>query len=332
VSGRGVGGFLLDFNIEGVLLSEVTIHRQLSAFLRSMELVLLRQDVAHTRFWLRALKRQNQESTSPVTAPGGPVVSLTTHGGRVDSVYLALESIAAGTVLPSRLILWLDDEATRQSLPETIHRLQRRGLEVELGDPRYGPHEKYYPYLESQEHIQVPLVTADDDVVYADWWLEGLVKAYERNPSVINCYRVHVFAFVNGKPAPYRTWRSPTTTEPRFDHFGTGVSGCIYPIPFLEHLKTVGPQFVDLCPRQDDIWLHVNALRAGYKVKQIVTNKYNFPILPDTQAKSLSKMNVGNDQNDIMIARNYTEAELEMIRNEEKLPYRDSLSNGKLTS
>ena len=250
-----------------------------------------------------------------MTAPGGPVVSVTTHGRRVESVYLAIESIAAGTVLPSRLILWLDDEETRQNLPETVHRLQMRGLEVELGDPRYGPHEKYYPYLESQSHIQVPLVTADDDVVYSKWWLEGLVKAHEDDPSVINCYRAHVFAFVNGKPASYRSWRSCKTTEPRFENFGTGVSGCIYPIPFLQHLKAVGSAFVELCPRQDDIWLHVNALRTGYKVKQIASVSYNFPILPDTQAKSLSKMNVGSDRNDVMIARNYSEAELQMIKN-----------------
>ncbi len=313
-------------------MSNVSTHQEFSAFFRWLELFLRRKDVAHTGWWLRALKKQNEESTSPVTAPGGPVVSLTTHGARVGSVYLGLESIAAGNVLPSRLILWLDDEETRQKLPETVQRLQRRGLEVELGDPRYGPHEKYYPYLESQSQIRVPLVTADDDVVYPTWWLEGLVEAYERDSSVINCYRAHVFAFMDGKPAPYRLWESCKTTEPRFENFGTGVSGCIYPVPYLTHLKEAGSEFIELCSRQDDIWLHVNALRAGYKVKQISRLSYNFPVLPNTQAKSLSKVNVGSDRNDDAITRNYSEAELEMIRSPQAFPFSGSFSKSKMTS
>jgi hypothetical protein len=257
---------------------------------------------------------------------------MTTHGQRVESVYLALESIAAGRMLPSRLILWLDDEATRQSLPESVHRLQRRGLEVAVGDPRYGPHEKYYPYLESQSLIGVPLVTADDDVLYPRWWLAELVEAYEHNSTVINCYRAHIFSFENGKPVPYRYWPSCKTTEASFENFGTGVSGCIYPVPFLNHLKSVGPEFVELCSRQDDIWLHVNALRAGYKVKQIARFSYNFPVLPNTQARSLSKVNVGSDWNDGAISRNYTEAELEMILRPPGLPFSGPFSKNNLTS
>jgi len=281
---------------------------------------VLRKDVEHTGFWLRALDKRNQQSSESVISAGGPIVSITTFGVRLQLVYLALESIASGHVLPSRLILWLDDEYAPENLPESIHRLMRRGLEVRSIGTSYGPHGKYYPFVKAEQYFDTPLVTADDDVLYFPWWLEGLLEAYEHDSSVVNCYRAHVFTFSNGKPAPYHSWKRCQSTEPRYENFGTGVSGCIYPAKFLAHLKAAGPAFVELCPQQDDIWLHVNALRAGYKIKQITKHSYDFPVLPGTQEKSLAKANVWSDQNDVSIARTYNEAELKMMRDGHGLP------------
>ena len=89
----------------------------------------------------------------------GPVVSLTTYGKRVQAVYLAIESIARGSALPSRLILWIDDPALYANLPPTLLRLKRRGLEIRYCK-NFGPHKKYYPYVESQRAFNAPLVTA----------------------------------------------------------------------------------------------------------------------------------------------------------------------------
>src|SRR5277367_2772247 len=84
----------------------------------------------------------NRFKRSPITRPGGPVLSLTTHSRRIRTVHITLESIARGTMLPSRIILWLDDGALFNNLPVTIRRLQKRGLEVKLCN-NYGPHTKY---------------------------------------------------------------------------------------------------------------------------------------------------------------------------------------------
>src|ERR1700691_1503154 len=121
-----------------------------------------------TRQW-----RRHHNEARPVTAPGGPVVSMTSYGRRIRTAYLAIESIAWGDVRPSRLILWLDDHTAFNNPPATIRCLMKRGLEVKLCED-YGPHKKYYPYLQSLETFESPLVTADDDILYPTYWLKHL--------------------------------------------------------------------------------------------------------------------------------------------------------------
>ena len=67
------------------------------------------------RSQLAATHVANTYGHCPIVSPGGPVVSLTTHGDRVRSVYLVIESIGRGQTLPSRIILW--DETILGPLP-----------------------------------------------------------------------------------------------------------------------------------------------------------------------------------------------------------------------
>ena len=54
------------------------------------------------------------------------VVSLTTHGDRINSVHITIESILDGKDVPSRVILWLDNIDTFNNLPLSLHRLIKR--------------------------------------------------------------------------------------------------------------------------------------------------------------------------------------------------------------
>ena len=126
------------------------------------------------RLWLR-----NWITNSTVVSPAGPVVSMTSYGNRIRTVYLTIESIGQGDVLPSRLILWLDDRSQFDHLLPSLIRLKHRGLEVKFC-PNYGPHKKYYPYVESHGSFNVPLVTADDDVLYPKDWLKCLLDEIGR--------------------------------------------------------------------------------------------------------------------------------------------------------
>lgn len=280
-----------------------------SDYLLRSQLLALRQDPKFFNWNIKRLHAQNLHSKSAVTSPGGPVVSLTTVGDRINTVYLAIESIALGSVLPSRLILWIDNEEALKNRPDSIRRLEARGLEVGASQ-NYGPHTKYYPYLLATDKFAVPLVTADDDVLYAKWWLQGLIDANRNRDDLVNCYRAHVIMIEEGQFKSYQLWKSCRSTEASFLHFATGVSGCIYPIPLLTRLKAAGSVFQQLCPKADDIWLNVNALRGGFKVKQIRSWSIRFPLIPETQSTGLLHTNFHRSQNDEQIKNTYTAQDL----------------------
>ena len=163
-------------------------------------------------FWLLNLYER-----APITQPDGPVVSLTTYGKRTRIVFLAIESIARGRLLPSRLILWIDDKAVFGNLPATIRRLAKRGLEIRLCE-NYGPHKKYYPYLESLQKVEVPLVTADDDLFYPRYWLQRLAEAFHQSPDIVNCYRARVIGLNQAGLAKYDSLTIADSTMPSFCH------------------------------------------------------------------------------------------------------------------
>ena len=150
---------------------------------------LVRESIKYIH--LVMLATLNRFGKQPIAHPGGPVVSLTSYGKRIETVHLAIESIARGSSRPSRLLLWIDDESLFFRLPTPIKRLQKRGLDVKLCRS-YGPHTKYYPYVESLANFPLPLVTADDDILYPRYWLKGLIKANQEHPDVVNCYGAHV--------------------------------------------------------------------------------------------------------------------------------------------
>jgi hypothetical protein len=277
-----------------------------------LQVFLERQDIKLGKLRLKALERANLRSKKSVVSGSGPAVSVTTHGARIQTVFFALESIAAGGVLPSRLILWLDDVDAFNSLPDSLRRLQARGLEVRLS-ANYGPHTKYYPYVLNEDSFDRPLVIADDDVIYSRWWLAGLVRAYQRDPGVVNCYRAHTVKITDGEIALYQTWPHCHSTIPSFRYFATGVSGCIYPPRLLEALKGTGTAFASVCPKADDIWLHVSALRAGFRIRQIFDRQVNFPFVPGTQADGLFQTNVGLSANDAQIKKTYTPEDLKIL-------------------
>lgn len=253
----------------------------------------------------------NRFGTRRVVAEGGPVVSLTSYSTRLRSVHITLESIAAGTLLPSRLILWVDEEAALANLPEPLRRLQARGLEVKRCN-NYGPHKKYFPYVQG-ERIGAPLVTADDDVLYPDDWLAGLQQAHERTPDQVVCYKAKQVGIEGGVIQPYHGWVTQLDKAPSRRNFAIGVSGVLYPAALQEVLKREGEAFVQITPKADDIWLHWHALRSGVRIRQISDSDEHFPSLPGTQDIALYSSNLKQGGNDQVIAKLYTADDIAMM-------------------
>ena len=246
-----------------------------------------------------------------VDASTGVHVSLTSHAGRVALVYLTIESIARGSVLPAKITLWLNDANLVANPPKQLARLVERGLLVKLA-PNYGPHTKYYPEICGDEP-SVPLVTADDDILYPETWLSDLLQAHQASPEAIVCHRAHRVSLEMGQLAPYRRWTPCTTTDASILNFATGVSGVLYPVRFLQALRGRGNSFMQKCPKADDVWLHATAVKASIPVKQVRKQPKLFSMSTNHHIAALSDANVANAENDAQIRASYAWSELESL-------------------
>jgi hypothetical protein len=232
------------------------------------------------------------------------VVSLTSYDPRISRVFATIESIAEGTIKPKRLILYLDNSFKQNKIPETIKRLERRGLEIIFCHDD-GPHKKYRPYLLSQNTHTCPLVTADDDVLYPKNWLNDLLYAHEINSKIIYCHRARIFKQIDLEVAPYRTWAPCKNTEAGRDVFSLGVSGVIYPASFLNQLIALSSlnTFCDIAPNADDIWLNMLARFWGYKKQQIRNEPAEFAQIPLSSSSALHHKNVAQGGNDLQMKK-----------------------------
>ncbi|MDR3347302.1 MAG: hypothetical protein LBN32_01675 [Helicobacteraceae bacterium] len=249
---------------------------------------------------------------SPIVSSNGEaVVSMTSYGDRINAVHLAIESIAAGNALPKRLILWIDEEEVLRDIPPQLKRLQDRGLEI-LSCDNYGPYKKFYPYVTSQE-LDLPLVTADDDVFYPHDWLSGLIEARANNKDAICCHRAYAVALTKDGIAPYGSWQEAEIDKPSAINFATGVGGVIYPPQFLRVLKEAGDGFLQTCPKGDDIWLHKQAISHGFQIVKIKGNS-KLPEIPKSQQSALHRYNVKLGGNEEQIRATYTQEDIALLR------------------
>lgn len=261
---------------------------------------------------IRELRVRNRLGLRSVLGDG-PDVSLTSHGARVDSVHLAIESIGSGVLRPRALYLWLDDPDVAANPPRSLKRLVRRGLTIRLSE-NYGPHTKYYPYVQERTGFSAPLVTADDDILYPVTWLAGLAEAFAEHPDRVHCYRAHRIEFDGSAIKPYVAWTPCLDTEPSLAHFQTGVSGVLYPPAFLQHLHERGETFRAVCPRADDVWLHKCAVDLGMPVQQVRNAPEHYPMTPGSQESTLMAANVDGGANDGQIAATYSAEQLDLLR------------------
>lgn len=262
------------------------------------------------------LRYRNRRSNAPVTGTAPVVVSVASHGRRLRAAHLTLEAIGRGIVRPRRLILWTPDAEAVAEPPATLARLQRRGLELRYSGGDYGPHCKYYPYAASIGHHELPLVTADDDALYTNDWLSGLLIEHATYPEAVIANRAHRITMARGRILPYGEWEDAHPGPPSRRTFATGRSGVLYPPSMLDALREAGEAFRQCAPRADDIWLHAVALRTGVPVRVSRARRRNYRMSPVPDWAGLSVENVIGGGNNRQIEATYTEADLARLWSE----------------
>lgn len=251
---------------------------------------------------IAALTASNRASRAPLTDPSTPVtVTMTTYGTRADRCWLALESIASGTLLPARLVLWIERPMLRP-LPRPLRRLRRRGLEIRRIPKRYGVHSKWV-YV-AREQSAEPVVTSDDDILYPPEWLAGLWAHHARHPGAVIAFRAYGMELAGGVVAPYGSWSLCTSDEPNLGNFGTSVSGQLFPRAVFDAAAR-DDTFVTCAPTADDIWLHSRAAYLGIGTAQVAPAAQLFPFIPGSQSDGLYLHNGLGRANDVQILAAY---------------------------
>ena len=226
------------------------------------------------------------------------IVSLTSYAARIMDVSLTIESIMQGTMLPHRIILWLD-HSLKGNLTISLHRLMERGLEVKFCDD-IRSYKKLIPTLaECPDDV---IITIDDDVLYFPQVVERLYRSYLCAPNAIHALRVHRMTLRrDGTPRPYGEWEGCIgDAEPSPLNFAVGVGGVLYPPHSLDKRLTDRALFTTICPTADDIWFKAMALLKGtpcIKVPASTPHGEDYHNNPGTRATSLMRTNLtgGND-------------------------------------
>ena len=261
----------------------------------------------------------NATSRRTVLSENGPTLSTTTYGVRFKTVHLSLEAMARGNLRPSRMILFIDDKSLYDNPTKGIQRLCKRGLEVHLVE-NFGPHTKYYPFLEMVEDFSRPHATGDDDHIYPKWWLQKMFSAISKNPTWIHTYRAHCIRLnAEGTEAkPYVEWGPGIVDEPSNLNFYTSSSGEIYSSEFLRIAKTRGRAFLDCCPKNDDLWLTSLAIENNTPISVVEGINRTFTFIPAAQQLTLEETNVFGGYNDVQIKATFNKSILEKLRELER--------------
>ncbi|MEL0312964.1 MAG: hypothetical protein VXA43_06210 [Candidatus Poseidoniales archaeon] len=262
---------------------------------------------------------RNRFASSSIVDPAGPTVSMTTYGPRLKHVHIVIETIAKGTMLPSRFMLYLDVEDDVRYPTKALERLKKRGLEIHLSE-NLGPHTKVQWWVQNAPDFSRPHVVADDDIFYPKRWLEGIVEASQRDPDSIMAYRAHRMVLNNEKSglAPYQTW-PPGIKGPSHLNFATCVSGVLFPPHFLNIMRKAGDGFRTTCPRQDDVWLTFQAIEHGIGIGLVTGESLHFDLLPGSQEVALHATNVFEQQNDVQLRQTFLPSTYATLAEHERL-------------
>lgn len=204
------------------------------------------------------------------------IVSLTSYSKRINFVHQTINTLLRQTLKPDRIILWLPDDENL-ILSEELKRLQNLGLEIRYC-PNYLSYKKIVPAL--KEFPEDIIVTADDDLYYAQDWLESLYNAYLENPNNIYVKRAVRMQIKDNKIMPMYSRDeavSKNFKEASFSNQLMGGSGCLFPPHSLHNDIFNTNKFLKLIPTHDDIYLWVMAILNRTKIA--VVDGYDIEML-----------------------------------------------------
>jgi hypothetical protein len=228
------------------------------------------------------------------------IVSLTSYPARFYCIHIALKSIMTQTVKPDKIIVWLDEDVSRNDFTDKMLELEQYGVEYRNAMGDLKPHKKYIHAM--KEFPEDIIITVDDDLIYARDVIESLIKTHEKYPNAVCARRVHkITKDINGEIAPYNDWIGEYNDcrEPSNILVATGVGGVLYPPHCLDERAFDEDNIIRLSLKADDIWLKFMEILAKTKVVYAPSKVPMPQLIEKEQASSLRSENVGQSMNDI---------------------------------
>lgn len=248
-------------------------------------------------------KIDNNKSKS---VPEKIVLSFTTFPPRIDTVWQTAYTLLNQTVKVDHVILWLAREQfeSLDTLPDSLKRLKKYGLEIKFCDD-LRPHKKYYYAM--QEYPDAIVITVDDDVYYPSFLVERLYSKHQEFPDAICCNWAHLIKKSNdGKILPYNKWEKGVSgfdDKPSFSLNQVGYEGVLYPPHSLDSRCFDKDLLCKLSLNADDLWLKAMSYLHGTKVVRANDVAYRYFGILKSQKVALNTSNCGQNKNDEAIEK-----------------------------
>lgn len=233
------------------------------------------------------------------------IVSLTSYGRRVKccSPY-AIYSIFRQTILPDKLILYLDNTNwSERNIPKELKELTKYGLEIKFTEDLKS-YKKLIPAL--KEYPEDIIITIDDDIFYSPNMIKELLSvSYSKN--AIHCrYARNVKVDQHKNFYPYSLWDRANDNSNNMI-LPIGVGGIMYPPKIFKKQVTESNLFMNLCPQADDLWFWFMSLEKEHiLVKSNLKKDYPIDLFYQKlhSNSSLSQNNfLKGEGNDLQIQR-----------------------------
>lgn len=228
------------------------------------------------------------------------IVSLTSFPARIDKVWITIETLLNQTHKPQKILLWLAEEQfpDKEKVTEMFKGQCKRGLDICYCDDLRSHKKYYYTMLDNPNNI---VITADDDMLYPEDFIEQLYNTHLKYPDCICCNWAHRIGLkTDGSFLKYSEWEHISNEEitPDLLIMAVGCEGVLYPPHSLSTQLFDKEKIFSLCLSADDIWLKMNSIVST--TKTVRTNKRSvlwFSVL-STQKIALHKVNCGENKND----------------------------------
>jgi len=228
------------------------------------------------------------------------VVSLTTHGERVNKVSKTLKSLVVQRHYRLKVFLFISSADFQRSRRELLKFDQSR-ISVRIVEEDLQVYNKVFQI--SNDFANQRIITVDDDIIYKRDLFKTLIEASDSAPEVIWGTRGRMFS----NDAPYGSFRIIKGRKGIIkDLFLTGVGGIIYPAGFLVRANVASKAYLNICPTNDDVWLHFFAKAEG--IQSGLASEYtNLIESPAAKKHGLWRKNNQEGKNDeaILNARAY---------------------------